>query len=366
MAPDNLRREPLMIPLDQARTVRSGEDLDAEKVAAHLKDNLPGLDGPVTIKQFHSGFSNLTYLVTIGRTDLVLRRPPFGHKAKTAHDMSREFRILTALKPVFPYVPRPLLYCDDPTVMDEPFYVMERLQGVILRKDLPEGLVLDVNGAGKFCENWINLLGQLHTLDYGKCGLGDLGNPQGYVSRQVHGWSKRYRNARTDDAPDFETVMAWLSDGMPPDHSRPSLIHNDYKFDNVVLDPADPTRIIGVLDWEMATVGDPLMDLGASLGYWVQASDSEELKAIRSIPTLVPGMLTRRRVVEAYAKTTGTPIVNFAWYYCFGLFRLAVIAQQIYYRFYHGQTKDERFGALAFVVAILEKAALRVMETGEY
>jgi aminoglycoside phosphotransferase (APT) family kinase protein len=352
--------------LDQAGAVRQGESLDAETIVDYLRKTLPELDGPITIHQFHSGFSNLTYLMTVGSTELVLRRPPFGKKATTAHDMGREYRILRALKPVFPYVPEPLAYCDDPAVMGVPFYVMARLQGVILRKELPEGLMLDASDTGRLCRQWVDVLGELHRLDYRGCGLADLGNPDGYVSRQVHGWSGRFRDARTDDVPDFEPVMAWLHAGMPADHDRPALIHNDFKFDNVILDPADPTRITGVLDWEMATVGDPLMDLGASLGYWVEPGDSEELKLIGTLPTLSPGMLTRRQIVALYEKKTGTAIDHFAWYYCFGLFRLAVIAQQIYYRYYHGQTTDDRFQMLGAAVGILEKAAARVMKTGTY
>ena len=355
-----------MASLDQANTVRPGETLDADRIGNYLKKELPGLDGPVTVHQFHSGFSNLTYLITIGGTELVLRRPPVGKKAKTAHDMNREYRILSALKPVFPYVPAPLKYCDDPAVMDVPFYVMERMQGVILRKSLPDTLGIDAAGAGRLCRRLVDVLTALHGLDYRECGLADLGNPDGYVSRQVHGWSTRYRNARTDDVPDFEAVMAWLHTTMPADHDRPALIHNDYKFDNVILDPADPTHITGVLDWEMATIGDPLMDLGASLGYWVEPDDSDELKLIRTLPTLSPGMLTRRQIVDWYQSKTGTTIDTFAWYYGFGLFRLAVIAQQIYYRFYHGQTTDERFRMLGVAVGILERAAVRVMETGNY
>ncbi len=355
-----------MKSLDQAKEVRQGETLDAGTIVAYLKETLPGLDGPVSVRQFHSGFSNLTYLITVGETELVLRRPPFGKKAKTAHDMNREYRILSALKPVFPYVPEPLAYCGDPVVMDAPFYVMERMQGVILRKELPEALALDAIDVDLLCRRWVDVLGDLHRLDYRGCDLADLGNPDGYVSRQVDGWSTRYRDARTDDVPDFESVMVWLSATIPADDGKPALVHNDYKFDNVILDPRDPTRIIGVLDWEMATIGDPLMDLGASLGYWVEPDDSDELKLIRTLPTLSYGMPTRRQIVEWYGRKTGTDIENFAWYYCFGLFRLAVIAQQIYYRFYHGQTTDDRFKMLGLAVGILEKAAARVIQTGKY
>ena len=354
-----------MSTLDQAREVRQGETLDAA-IEDYLRNALDLPAGPMRIRQFHSGYSNLTYLISIGGTELVLRRPPFGKKAHSAHDMNREYRILSAIKPVFPYVPQPLVYCDDAAVMEAPFYVMERMQGVILRKTLPPMPGLDAAWAEGLCRRWVQVLAELHRLDWQQCGLAELGNPQGYVSRQVQGWSGRYRDARTDDVPDFEAVMAWLATNMPAEHARPALIHNDYKFDNVILDPEQPDRIIGVLDWEMATVGDPLMDLGASLGYWVDPGDSEELKRIRTLPTDVPGMLTRKQIVARYEQETGIGSGNFAWYYCFGLFRLAVIAQQIYYRFYHGQTRDKRFQMLGFAVGILEKAAVRVMETGDY
>ena len=355
-----------MSTLDQAKEVRQGESLDTGTIGAYLKENIPGLDGRVTIRQFHSGFSNLTYLVGVGDKDLVLRRPPFGKKAKSAHDMSREFRILSAIREVFPYAPSPLIYCDDLSVMDAPFYVMERLQGIILRKNLPDGFALDKQGIRRLCERLVEVHVALHQLDYAACGLGDFGNPEGYVARQIHGWSGRYRDARTPDVPDFEEVMEWLADNMPADHARPALIHNDYKFDNVILHPADPTHIIGVLDWEMATIGDPLMDLGASMAYWVQKDDPDEVQLVRMLATTADGMMSRRQIVDLYAELTGTSIDNFAWYYCYGLFRLAVIAQQIYYRFYHGQTKDKRFQMLGFAVGILENAARGVIAKGTF
>jgi len=350
--------------IDQAKPIREGEELDWDKIGSFLRDNIPGLDGPLQVQQFPSGFSNLTYLLSVGDTDLVLRRPPFGRKAKTAHDMKREYRILQALKPVFPYCPNPLVYSDGDGVMDSPFYVMERIRGIILRANPPKGFTLSADQTRSLCENLVDVWAQLHSLDYHAIGLGDLGKPEGYVHRQVEGWSKRYRTARTDDAPDFEAVMQWLADHEPPDSDAPCLIHNDYKFDNVVLNPGNPLEIIGVLDWEMATIGDPLMDLGGSLAYWVDPSDSDQLQMMRQLPTHMDGMLTRREVVELYAAKTGRSIDSFDFYYCFGLFRLAVIAQQIYYRFYHGQTKDPRFQMLVFGVQILEQTARGVIGAG--
>jgi aminoglycoside phosphotransferase (APT) family kinase protein len=321
------------------------------------------LNDPIDCKQFPSGFSNLTYLIQSGDRELILRKPPLGKKAKTAHDMHREYRILKALKPVFPYVPEPLLYVDSPDLIGSSFYIMERIKGIILRKNLPAGLYFSKNDAKKLCENWITVLCKLHSVDYQKAGLDGFGKPEGYVKRQIEGWSARYRDAKTKDAPDFEGVMQWLQDRQPQDSLQAAVIHNDYKFDNVVLNPDNPVEIIGVLDWEMATIGDPLMDLGASLAYWVNKDDPDTLQMIRALPTTLEGMMSRKEVMACYAQTIGRPIEGFDFYLCFGLFRLAVIAQQIYYRYYHGQTQDERFKMLIFAVKVLEETAQKLIES---
>lgn len=350
---------------DKAVSVRKGEELDPQKIRQFLVAAIPNLRGDVTIKQFASGYSNLTYLVTIGNTEFVLRRPPFGRKAKTAHDMRREYRMLSALRPVFPYCPRPLVYEEDESVIGCPFYVMERIKGVILRRDLPAGLTFSPQHARRLCERLIDVHLELHALDYQNIGLGDFAKPGGYVERQVTGWSDRYRAARTDDAPDFEDVMAWIRGKMPPDTDRPTIIHNDYRFDNVVLDEKDPMRIIGVLDWEMATIGDPLMDLGNSISYWVQKDDPPEMQLIRLMPEEMGNAFSRDEIVRRYEEKSGRAISAYDFYYCFGLFRLAVIAQQIYYRSYYGQTQDERFKALVFAVRALENAARRVIDASK-
>ena len=354
-----------MSAIDKAINVRQGEELDASKVEAYLRDTLSGLQGQIEISQFPSGFSNLTYLVRFGDRDLVLRRPPFGKKAKSAHDMLREYRILKTLKPHFRYCPEALAYCEDPAVMDVPFYVMERLKGIIFRKDLPEGMTLPPDEARTLSENLVKVLCELHSIDYKAVGLDDFGKPEGYVQRQVEGWSKRYRDARTDDAPDYEKVMEWLHVKMPPDTDRPTIIHNDYKLDNAVLNPDNPLEITGILDWEMATIGDPLMDLGNSLAYWVEMNDPKAVQMIRMMPTNLEGMLTRNEQVALYGDITGRKIDNFDYYLCFGLFRLAVIAQQIYYRYFHGQTKDKRFAMLIHAVKILEGFALSITEKSD-
>ncbi len=355
-----------MAKKDEPVDVRKGEELDLVKVGEFLRDSIPGLKGELTVKQFPSGFSNLTYLVKAENREMILRRPPFGKKPKSGHDMSREYRILKALKPVFKYCPEPLVYTEDPAVMGCPFYVMERINGLIIRKNLPEGMNLDPKSARTLSENLIRVLCELHSIDYRKAGLGDFGKPEGYVRRQVEGWIGRYRDARTPDGPDYEDIMGWLTKKMPSDTDRPCLIHNDYKFDNVVLNPQNPLEIIGILDWEMATLGDPLMDLGNSIAYWIEKDDPPNIQMVRMMATNIEGMLSRKEQVALYADIMGRPIHDFDFYFCFGLFRLAVIAQQIYYRYYHGQTKDERFKMLIGAVKILETAARQVMETSKF
>ncbi|ACN13425.1 putative aminoglycoside phosphotransferase [Desulforapulum autotrophicum HRM2] len=350
---------------DQAVGVREGEALDPKKVRLFLDKTLPDLTGELTIRQFPSGFSNLTYQIRVGDQELVLRRPPVGAKIKSAHDMGREYRILTALHPVFPLCPKPLAFSEDPATMGCPFYIMEKIKGIILRKDLPAGLTFTPDQAHTLCTNLVRLQADLHAIDVRSAGLAFLGKPEGYVARQVKGWSERYRNARTPDAPDFEKVMAWLKEKMQPDTDSPTLVHNDYKLDNVVLNPQSPMEIIGVLDWEMATYGDPLMDLGNSLAYWIDRTDPEECQMLRGGPTNLDGALTRREIIDLYAEITGRSMDAFDFYLCFGMFRLAVIAQQIYQRYHKGITRDPRFAMLIGAVQILERAALRLMDNSK-
>lgn len=349
--------------LDEARSARPGEELDQQRVADYLRTQIPGLAGDFELLQFPGGKSNLTYLVRVGDTELVLRRPPHGTKAKSAHDMGREHRILSKLAPVFSPAPEPLAYCEDESLLGAPFYVMRRLHGIILRRDPPADFPLDAALAGRLSQSLIGTLAELHTVDYQAAGLADFGKPAGYVERQILGWNERYRRARTPDVPDCEAVMNWLEAEMPADSGQVALIHNDYKFDNVMLAPEKPERIIGVLDWEMATLGDPLMDLGCALSYWVQPDDAQELLAIRQGPTHLPGMWSRQQLAEHYAQRTGIDVGQMDFYMAYGLFRLAVIAQQIYYRYYHGQTQDERFKAFGQFAAVLSRQVERIMAT---
>jgi aminoglycoside phosphotransferase (APT) family kinase protein len=349
--------------IDQPTTVRRGEELDAGRLKAYFSAHLSALDGPITVKQFPSGHSNLTYLLQVGDRELVLRRPPFGAKIKTAHDMGREYRILSHLADVYPRVPRPLLYCEDEAVLGAPFYVMERLKGVILRASVPGGLELPPVLMRALSEHFVDNLVEMHGIDYAAAGLGDLGRPAGYVRRQIEGWTQRYHNARTDDVPDIERVAAWLAEHMPPEAGA-ALIHNDYKYDNLVLDPHDLSHIIGVLDWEMATIGHPLMDLGTTLGYWVDPDDPEEVQVLSFGLTTLPGNLNRRDLAQRYAEQSGRDLSNILFYYVYGLFKIIVIVQQIYARYKAGLTQDERFAVMIYVVQVLGKAAVLAIEKG--
>jgi aminoglycoside phosphotransferase (APT) family kinase protein len=350
------------ILIDRAETARPGEELPEDRLAPFLRTALPGLDGEFEALQFPAGNSNLTYLLRFGERELVMRRPPFGRKPKSGHDMKREFTVLSALHGSYPYTPRPLAYCDDDEVLGCPFYVMERLHGIVVRRMFPPGLLESADHARSVFERLIDVLVELHSLDYPALGLGEFGKPEGYVGRQVLGWSERYRRARTPDVPDFEHVMAWLAEKMPGTSEHSSIIHNDYRLDNVVLDPQQPTRIIGVLDWEMATIGDPLMDLGETLAYWIQRGDPAELQGMRMCPTNVTGAPTRDEVVARYAEKSGRDVGQLDFYYCFGLFRIAVISQQIYYRYYKGQSHDLRFGMFGFSVESLERVCLEIID----
>jgi aminoglycoside phosphotransferase (APT) family kinase protein len=344
--------------------VRKGEEIDLNNLSGYLQKHLPDINmsSPLLIKQFTGGYSNLTYLLTSGNFEMVLRRPPVGANIKSAHDMGREYRILKSLRPIFPYCPEVLLFCDDPDIIGTEFYVMKRIPGIILRKNLPEGLSLNSEEARNLCKKLLDVHVELHNIDVTSAGLDFIGKPEGYVDRQVSGWIHRYRKAKTDDAPDFETVMSWLNEKQPEDTESPVLVHNDYKFDNVVLDPRHPMTIIGVLDWEMATYGDPLMDLGNSLAYWVEKNDPSDFQQIRVMPTHIEGAMTRKELVYRYGEKTGRDMSYFDYYLCFGLFRLAVIAQQIYKRYYQGLTKDSRFGMLIVAVQILEQAAIQLID----
>ncbi|NKI42989.1 phosphotransferase family protein [Streptomyces physcomitrii] len=348
-----------------AGEVRGEDAFDVQAVAGWLRahaEDATGLEGTPQVRQFSGGASNLTYLLRYPERDLILRRPPRGQKARSAHDMGREFRIQSQLAGVFPHVPRMVAFCQDESVIGSDFYVMQRLAGPIPRKEMPRGLELSPEQVRRLCTNVIDLLVDLHSVDPAGAGLADLGKGEGYVGRQVAGWSGRYRKAKTWNVGSFEKVMAWLDAHQPADR-RICLIHNDFRLDNVVLSEEDPTRPAGLLDWEMATLGDPLMDLGGALAYWVQADDSRLFQQFRRQPTHLPGMLTRAEVVRYYSERSGLEVTDRQWafYEVFGLFRLAVICQQIYYRYHRKQTTNPAFRNLWLATRMLERRCLKII-----
>ncbi len=346
------------------RSVRDEDAFDVGAVDAWLRDLGTGdLGGePPEVRQFTGGASNLTYLLRYPRRELILRRPPTGTKAASAHDMAREHRIQASLKPVFPAVPEMVAFCGDAGVIGGDFYVMERVPGVIPRAQMPPQIGTDPQLMGRLGERFVDLLAELHAVDPAAAGLAELSRGDGYVRRQVAGWSERYRRAKTWNVPSFERVMRWLEDERPDDVGA-CVIHNDFRLDNLVLDPDDPLRVRAVLDWELATIGDPLMDLGSSLAYWVQADDGLAGRLFRRQPSHVPGMPTRAQIVARYGERTGVATDAWAFYETFGLFRLAVIAQQIYYRYHHGQTRNPAFKRFWVAAHLLERRCRGVIRS---
>jgi len=333
--------------IDKAVAAREGEAPDGNILKNYLSDLLPGFEGTLTIQQFPGGYSNLTFLLKTTDKEYVLRKPPNGANIKSAHDMGREFKVLSALKPVYKPIPAPILFCDDATIIGSPFYIMERMQGIILRNKIPKGMELTPEIMRSISKSAVDNLAALHSIDLETTGLLSLGKPEGYIQRQVDGWIKRYNNAETDEIEHMDKTAEWMQANMPQE-GKTAFIHNDYKYDNLVLDPDHLNKIIAVLDWEMATVGDALMDLGTSLGYWAEAADGDALKPFNL--TWLPGNLNRQEVVERYAAQKNIPVPTMLFYYVFGSFKIGVIVQQIYARYKKGFTKDERFAGLIHVV----------------
>lgn len=345
---------------DATIPVRDEDAFDVSVLHAWLVEHA-GLDStlpPPAVEQFPGGASNLTYLLRYPDRQLVMRRPPRGHKAASAHDMRREVVVQRSLRPRYPLVPDVLAFCETEDVIGSEFYVMTRIDGVILRANLPAGLDLSPDRAQALAHTVIDAQADLHAIDPEEVGLSGLGKGPGYVERQITGWSRRYRDALTDDVPDGEDLMRWLADRVRPD-SAARLVHGDWRFDNLVLDLADQPSVRGVLDWEMATVGDPLMDLGASLAYWTQADDDPAFLMLRRQPTHLPGMPSRVEYVDRYLARTGLATDDWTFYEVYGLFRLAVIIQQIWYRYRLGQTTNPAFAEFGRGVNVLMSEASR-------
>ncbi|GAB55479.1 predicted aminoglycoside phosphotransferase [Glaciecola punicea ACAM 611] len=333
--------------LDQGSAIRAGEELPTGPLLEWLNSEIKlpngeSLSGDMKVTQYSGGASNWTYCLSFDNRDVILRRPPAGTKAKGAHDMGREYSLQDALKPVYSKVPAMLGYTDDESVIGAEFYVMEKINGIIPRKHFPRGVNLSQGQARRLCEVALDELINLHNVDIEAANLSHLGKGAGYAQRQVLGWNKRYTNAKTWNVPSGKKVMRWLEDNLPAKETI-CMTHNDYRFDNLVLDVNDPTQILAVLDWELATLGDPLMDLGNSLAYWIQADDDFMARSTQLQPTDIPGMMTRQQVIDYYCNKQGVEPKAFAFYEVYGLFRLAGIVQQIYYRYHHKQTHNKAY-----------------------
>ena len=328
--------------LPDTAPVRKGEELDRAQLAAYLSGKLKGVEHGIEIEQFPGGHSNLTYCLTIGGKEYVLRRAPLGPVAPKAHDMARECRVLEAVSPFFPQAPKPYLVCEDPSVLGAVFFIMERRRGVILRHGIPGPIAAQPDYARRISEAFMNCFAALHAVDVTQPSLAALGKPEGFVERQVKGWSERWVRARTEDMPEADAVMAWLAARIPPS-GPPTLVHNDYKLDNVMFPVDSIDRVEAVLDWEMTTIGDPMIDVGLTLCYWTHATDPRVSGGGVPAFTNGPGWFTRDEFINAYTTKTGRSVEALGYHEVLGVFKLAVILQQIYYRFWKGQTTDERF-----------------------
>ena len=348
--------------IEQTTQVREGEELDILRLNAFLQGKITDFGHIEDVTQFSGGFSNLTYLIQTASDEYVLRRPPHGASAKGGHDMSREFRVLSLLeKAGFSKVPAPLSIEESGEVLGTPFYVMQRLEGLILRARDAQNAALTPDTMRHLTKRLIDNLVEIHRLDIEKTGLASLGKPEGYVRRQVEGWIERYEKAQTDDVINMEDTAAWLRKN-DPRAQAPTLIHNDYKFDNLVWN-SNLSEITGILDWEMATVGDPLMDLGVALAWWCEAGDGDFSKMMNL--TWLNGALTRQQAADRYAEKTGRDLSDILFYYVFGLYKNAVIGQQIYARWKKGLTKDDRFSRLIYGVFEMSKMAIKAIELGK-
>ena len=342
--------------IDKPQNVRKEDNLDKHKLSVYLSNNLDSfrINNTLQIKQFPGGASNLTYLLEWQDCKVILRTAPRGANIKGAHDMGREYKVLSVLENNFDYSPKALLYCDDHEIIGRPFYLMQKLEGIIPRKDFP--MPVSATLAQELCKDLIDVHIALHEINIEKTGLIELGKAQGYIQRQVSGWNGRYKKALVEDSLPATELMQWLESNQPDDDET-CLIHNDYKFDNVVMEADEPYKIIAVLDWEMTTIGSPLMDLGCSLAYWIEKNDPVAMQAIRMMPTNIDGMMTRKQIVEYYAKKRNIDIGDFNYFSVFGLFRLAVIVQQIYKRFALGKTTNPAFAQFGEIAKALIRQA---------
>lgn len=325
--------------------VRNGENFDSASVEHYVRTHIPDLpQEPLEVRQFPSGASNLTYLLSIGTWEGVLRRPPLGPVAPRAHDMEREANLLRLIHPVFSLAPQPYFFCNDLSILGAPFYIMERRKGIVINDHFPVGINADKDLCQSISNTIVETLVQIHSIDWQAAGLGTFGHPEGFLSRQVKSWIERYLRAQTDDIAQIGLLTRWLVEHVPASPA-PTLIHNDFKLNNMLLSADDLSQPVAVLDWEMATIGDPLFDLAVSLTYWVNDDDPQELQTVLPAVTSLPGFITRAEFMETYARKSGRDLSSMHFYLTFAYFKLAVIVQQIYVRWKRGQTRDERFAA---------------------
>ncbi len=340
---------------------RAGESLDRDVIGAYLRPRLPHADGELTVEQFIGGRANLTYTLRFGANEYVLRRPPPPPVAPGAHDMAREYRVLSALHPIFPLAPRTYLFCDDESVLGVPFFVMDRYRGLVIRQDMPPQYVQDVALQRRMAEALVDALVDLHAVDYRAIGLETLGRPEGFMARQIAGWTRRWERSKPFETPDMEVVTAWLNAHLPT--SPPAtLIHNDYKLDNTMLDAEDPGRMVAIFDWDMCTLGDPLADLGQMLCYWTEANDDPARYEAFPTPTVLPGFLTRHEVAQRYAARSGRDVTHIAFYHAYSLWRTATVVAQLYQLYQSGQSKDERLKHYDRRMQIFASEALKAIE----
>jgi aminoglycoside phosphotransferase (APT) family kinase protein len=337
--------------------VRPDEAFDEKRLAEYLRGKLPGAEAPLVVRQFGGGAANLTYALAFGEREYVLRRPPLGPVAPSAHDMGREHRVLSVLHRVYPLAPRALLHCGDPGVIGAPFFVMERRHGLVVRRSMPAAFASDPGTARRMSLALVDALADLHAVDYAAVGLESLGKPAGFLERQIEGWYGRWQKAKVAEVPALEEVHRWLAERRPAE-SGAALVHNDYKLDNVMLAADDPGRVVAVFDWDMATLGDPLADMGALLAYWSDPDDTAPLRDMSMMPVGERwGFPRRGELVARYAERSGRDVGALVFYHVLGLFRLAVIAAQIYVRYHRGQTRDGRFADFGRLVPIVAGTA---------
>ena len=353
---------------DDTINVRADERFDETALADYLEGKLPGSEQPLTVRQFGGGAANLTYLLMYGSgetyQEYVLRRPPLGPVAKSAHDMGREYRVLSVLHQALPVAPQAYLYCEEPSIIGADFFVMERRKGTVVRQTIPEPYRSMPDAPRRMSQALVDTLADFHAVDYGTLGLETLGRPVGFVERQIEGWYKRWHNAKSEELPLMDQLYKWLKANQP-EESQATLVHNDYKLDNVMLDSDDPGKLVAVFDWDMCTLGDPLCDLGALLCYWSEPSDPDYYKSASMMPIDEPRFMSRAELVEHYSERSGRDVSQIRFYHALGLYRLVVIIAQIYIRYARGQTQDQRFAVFGERIPLLAQAAYAIA-TEEY